>query len=108
MSEETKKEINIAEVNEIAKDIREKHFLDIAISPMFAKQVSSDQRRHIHTDDGFKSRAYTYAIIESDGDRYRPIDNGHHPWPNFETYEEALADAVSVSVAYQKNKQDGK
>lgn len=104
MSEETKKEINIAEVNEIAKELREKHFLDIAISPMFAKQVKKNGNKHTHTDDGFKSRSYTYAIIESDGDRYRPINNGHSPWPDFETYEEALADAVSVSVAYQKKK----
>lgn len=102
---EEKQTLATTDVQVLLKELREKHFLDISVSPMFEKQTKKGEKK---TNTGFSSRSYTYMIIESDGDKYRPVDNGHHPWPIFKTYEAAEIDAVSVALAYKKNKTDGK
>ena len=88
----------------LRKGLREDHFLDISIAPMYTKQVKDKNKPKQVTNDGFDGRSYTYAILETDGDKYRSVDNGHKPWPNFPTYEEAEADAIAVCLAYLEKK----
>ena len=90
----------------LRKALREDHLLDISIAPMYTKHVKDKNKPKHVTNDGFDGRSYTYAILETDGDKYRSVDNGHKPWPNFPTYEEAEADAIAVCRAYLEKKEN--
>ncbi len=90
--------------NSIRKILREQHRLDIVINPQFAKEGVDKKNLKNTTHTGMKERHYTYAIIESDGDKYRYVDSGHKPWPILPTYETAEADAIGVCMAYINTK----
>jgi len=93
------------EIRESRRQLREFNNLDISISPMFVKEGVDRKNVKASFGKGTHKRIYTYAIIGHDQESYSAIDNGHHPWPAFDTYELAEENAVEVCLAYliQKN-----
>ena len=91
-----------AEILETRKSLRDLHNLDISISPTYMKENVDPKKPNIQRSAHV--RKYTYAILLFEWDGHSVIDNGHKPWPVYDTYEKAQENAVEVCLAYLTKK----